>query len=110
MRPKSAIDMLASQIQKANQIQRTIQTNLHYKGQGSHQCQVSPSKDQMPIIRRILSTSISPQNVSTRSQPGFFGGEDVGMGYTPGFFSTILCVVDKCVFSVANLLDVLKDL
>ena len=32
------------------------------------------------------------------------------MGYTPGFFSTILCVVDKCVFSAANLLDVLMDL
>ena len=38
------------------------------------------------------------------SQPRIFGT------YTPGFFSTILCVVDKSVFSAANLLDVLNKL
>ena len=66
---------------KPNQIQKEqFKLTCTTKYRGSHQCQVSPSNDQIPIIRRTLSTSISPQNVSTRSQPGFFGGRMWGWG------------------------------
>ena len=108
MRPKSAMHIYQhDKFKKDNS-----KTNLHYKVQGKKSStSIVPAgqSDTNHPTGTLDINSPPPKNVSTCfSTKDYWGGR--GIRYTPGFFSTILFVVDKSVFSAANLLDVLSEL